>query len=1002
MSMKSIQLIDMDIDNGMLLGCFKTPAAGKNVAFGLYNKKTRALKTVKLATETRDHSVFFKLPLHQLPFSSPKKGLDCYDCFAMIDNKTYCVKIGAKKVINRLAYMDEKSAFMPSEDSLALFTAKEKRLLLFHGDPFLAVREGGRCFRGKKIVARPHFSDGRLVLTLAKPPVNTSDDLRFRLNAETSFPGTVTDSGDIVLDLDHSLWQRAAGSDLFLDVRRGLTLITFPVILNAPASLGNASEEIASEMVPAVSHSAGDLIADEQEEADEQPPYVVSGKRIISDLKIDVEDQSLSFIIHNLDGRHASKSELVLCERSSGTEWRSPIENHRAKQPVSLILTDFIKTFDNHVSRWDLFVEITNDAWGVVERYRLGVYDRDTEPKKHKRYLGALSTDGGNRLAPYLTIKNGLSFVIKNPILLKSEQLKTMMKITRITLRKGRLVATCRLELPEVDNYTIESLGLKHRNQSNEMDYLFSVQERKLSREKSRIHFSIDLERLDFENYYWDFFLIVQADGEQFYIRLKNPKHRIRRKLNRSSIRRSHIYDNGFWVYPYITSVNTLALTYKEKQPFETTRYFLKERLAFVLYILLKWYLDRKKIWLGYEKFSESAQDNGYYFFRYCMENKKKKNFYYIIKKNSPDYPNIADLRKNLITFMSLKYMLYLYAARLLISSESRGHAYDIRVQKGRLQRCLKKKKHVFLQHGVIALKKVDQVYKKSGNNASDLFVVSSEQEKAIIRDHFGYDDNEIIVTGLSRWDVLQDKSDSQRMILLMPTWRSWMDDWPEEKFLRSDYYRHYADFLNSKTLFRLLDRVQCQLCFYIHPKFKAYIDKFQCPSDTVKIYQYGEEKLNELLMESSMLITDYSSVAWDMFYQKKPIIFYQFDIDDYMRYQGSYMDMEKDLFGDRVYDADQLIAAIRWYAERQFTEKEAFAQLRDRYFAYTDHKNAERIYQSIVANEKKLYMKDRPFPLYERLRRQPLVHSLWRHSKKYALANKLAQKLKNEFRDHG
>ncbi|WKB35044.1 hypothetical protein QS257_15015 [Terrilactibacillus sp. S3-3] len=365
-------------------------------------------------------------------------------------------------------------------------------------------------------------------------------------------------------------------------------------------------------------------------------PRIISGKRIISDLKINSESESISFVIHNLDDCHASKIDLVLCERLNQTEWRTPIKNYRPKQAVALVLTDFIKLkFDNHVSRWDLFIEIMNDHWGIVERYRLGVYDRDVEPKKHKRYLGAIATGGGNRLAPFLTIKNGLSFVIKNPVLLKSEQLKTVMKITRFKLRKGRLAATCRLELPEVDNYTIESLGLKHRNNSNEINYFFPIKERKLSRERSRIHFSINLDKLDFENYYWDFFLIVHAaDGEPFYIRLRNPRKRIRRKLNRPSIRRSHIYDSGYWVYPYITSVNTLALTYKEKQPFETTRYFMKERLAFVLYLLLKWHLDRKKIWLGYEKFSESAQDNGYYFFRYCLENdKKKKIFIMLLRK---------------------------------------------------------------------------------------------------------------------------------------------------------------------------------------------------------------------------------------------------------------------------------------------------------------------------------------------------------------------------------
>ncbi len=40
------------------------------------------------------------------------------------------------------------------------------------------------------------------------------------------------------------------------------------------------------------------------------------------------------------------------------------------------------------------------------------------------------------------------------------------------------------------------------------------------------------------------------------------------------------------------------------------------------------------------------------------------------------------------------------------------------------------------------------------------LFVVSSGYEQKIIHDYFGYDNEEIIITGLARWDVLEDKSD--------------------------------------------------------------------------------------------------------------------------------------------------------------------------------------------------------------------------------------------------
>ncbi|WKB35043.1 hypothetical protein QS257_15010 [Terrilactibacillus sp. S3-3] len=240
----------MDIQNGMLLGNFKAPAASsRNVAFGLYNEKTRTMKKVKTDTETNDHSIVFKLPLHLLPLFGKEQGVNHYDCFVIIKNKAYRVEIGAEKVKNRLLYMDERAVFTPSDDTLALFTVKAKRLILVHGNPFLAFRAAGRCFRGRKITIQPRFSDGRLILTTEKPLKKKSDDLRFRTNQQRagitdSFSGRVTDDGNIAFDdLDRSILNEAAGSDLFLDVRRGLTLISFPVMLHTSEPAENAGEK---------------------------------------------------------------------------------------------------------------------------------------------------------------------------------------------------------------------------------------------------------------------------------------------------------------------------------------------------------------------------------------------------------------------------------------------------------------------------------------------------------------------------------------------------------------------------------------------------------------------------------------------------------------------------------------------------------------------------------------------------------------------------------------
>ena len=51
------------------------------------------------------------------------------------------------------------------------------------------------------------------------------------------------------------------------------------------------------------------------------------------------------------------------------------------------------------------------------------------------------------------------------------------------------------------------------------------------------------------------------------------------------------------------------------------------------------------------------------------------------------------------------------------------------------------------------------------------------------------------------------------------------------------------------------------------------------------------------------MLITDYSSVSWDIYYMEKPILFYQFDLEQYNETNGSYIDMDKRTLWRPLYD---------------------------------------------------------------------------------------------------
>ena len=93
----------------------------------------------------------------------------------------------------------------------------------------------------------------------------------------------------------------------------------------------------------------------------------------------------------------------------------------------------------------------------------------------------------------------------------------------------------------------------------------------------------------------------------------------------------------------------------------------------------------------------------------------------------------------------------------------------------------------------------------------------------------------------------------------------------------------------------------------------------------------------------SRALITDYSSVSWDVHYLKKPVLFFQFDLARYLEDPGSLVDLEKELFGERFVDTQSLIRGIASLAERGFSELPEYARGRKDRFAYTDRENCAR-----------------------------------------------------------
>lgn len=523
-----------------------------------------------------------------------------------------------------------------------------------------------------------------------------------------------------------------------------------------------------------------------------------------------------------------------------------------------------------------------------------------------------------------------------------------------------RLIVRC----PQVPEGRWVGVILTHRYklESDRQEYFFPLKRLKAEGDQFLATASVPLKQLAFSPLYWDIRMVFERDGVQYWSSVKAPfrsnQHYWKDLAWNVGVKGLFFGDSvrlnqAEQLFLYRTVGNRFALVCQEYSPYSGFLFRCKERLAMALYYLRRKSLLKQSIYLVYEKYCCMAQDNGFYFFQYCMEQnmeqKLNRTIYFVMDKKATDYKNLLPYRDHVIQFMSLKHMVYLLAARLLISSDSKAHAYAWRAKESViLPQITKNKRLVFLQHGVIALKRVE--FYRSGTNSVNLFITSNQREHDIILNELGYLPEEVVITGLARWDVLKDKSSQQEKthILVMPTWRNWLEEVSDETFIASDYYRNYMALLNSDRLAAFLEQYDVYLDFYIHPKFRSYIKNFSISGERVALIPFGSQPLNELMMECKLLVTDYSSVCWDVYYQGKPVIFYQFDLEQYNETQGSYIDMETELFGDRATEPEGLFTLLEEAAANGFQLKDKYAQMRESMYEYLDHHNSQRTCEEI------------------------------------------------------
>lgn len=597
---------------------------------------------------------------------------------------------------------------------------------------------------------------------------------------------------------------------------------------------------------------------------------------------------------------------------------------------------DYDQLGEQALSKEDLEVKEVNGVKKAFYYIRLGRFV-DTEVNN----MANLSVEDGS-IFNYITQKGNISCII-------DEEYKIDFKnqIERINKRKNKIYIEGKIFSKSL---TVESANILLRARgSNEYFEIKDIQliaDKPMTRKKfglNRYQYkaSIEFNKINdgkvLEEDIYDFFMDVKFSNyhKEHIERIGNPTFRAKHflgELEHSDVNHTAV------INPYYTFKKFNLSLEVNKYPKETFKY-LKRILKYSS--IIKFMNRKKDIWIVGER-PHKAQDTGLAFFKHVRNQYPNKEVYYVIESDSPDLVNLNN-DNNILFFKSKEHINKVISASKIISSHHADYLYPTRTAK--FKKKVKATK-VFIQHGVMGIKNMVSNYgKKALNFDTDLFMVSSDFEKDMIVNDFGYDQDKVFVTGLSRFDELfNDDIEVQRDILIIPTWRDWIST--EKDFLESDYYLTYKSLIESERLFELKSKFNFEVQFCLHPNMEKYSKHFN--SDYVNIINMESKNVQKLIQSSCMMITDYSSVSFDFSFLKKPLVYFQYDRNRFIGRLRSHLDLDNDLPGEIEFDLDGVLSQVEFYAKNNFQVKQEFIDKSNKFLKYRDRNSSQRIYNVI------------------------------------------------------
>lgn len=368
------------------------------------------------------------------------------------------------------------------------------------------------------------------------------------------------------------------------------------------------------------------------------------------------------------------------------------------------------------------------------------------------------------------------------------------------------------------------------------------------------------------------------------------------------------------------------------KYPYWTSAIFFR-----LVYLILFPIYKNKTIWMFMDR-QDSADDNAEHLFNYCNDIDDSINKYFTLNENSKDFKKF----NNALKFYSIKQrLLYLFADKIISSHPDESILNPFWDKNIQLYSGLINSQKIFLQHGVTK-DNVSSWLRKYDKNLSMIVCVSEREAKSFLKYKYNYNSDVIKVLGFPRFDNLENIN-NKKQILIMPSWRRSLENLSEKQIKKTQFFKKNNSLINNEELIKIAQKNHYEIIYKPHPKIMEIIDLFD-RNEFVNIDETSSYQ--ELFNSSSLLITDFSSVAFDFAYLKKPILYYQY-ANDY-HFKESIIDYEKNGFGEVINDETRLIKIINEYLDNNCIMKEKYKKRVENFYKYKDKNNCKRVYEAV------------------------------------------------------